>query len=97
MFFNSIYAKDVTNWAENFTYITWTKKIYATAGFFLVACDGGCKKLCILSMLSSEIDSSCIFSELSSGVDGKTREMERYLQIRLHHYCRFNLLPSGNI
>ena len=74
MFFNSIYAKDVTNRAKSFTYITWTKTIYATAGFFLVACDGGCKKLCILSMLSSEIDSSCIFSELSSGVDGNKRD-----------------------
>ena len=67
--------KDViTNWAKNFTYITWTKKIYAAAGFFLVAWEGGCKKLCILSNLCSDIDGSCIFSELCNGVDGNKRD-----------------------
>ena len=67
--------KDViTNLAKNFTYITWTKKIYAAAGFFLVAWEGGCKKLCILSDLCSDIDGSCIFSELCNGVDGNKRD-----------------------
>ena len=38
MFFNGIYAKGViNNRVKNFTSITWTEKICATAGFFLVA------------------------------------------------------------
>ena len=89
--------KDViTNWAKNFTYITWTKKIYAAAGFFLVAWEGGCKMLCILSDLCSDIDGSFIFSELCNGVDGNKRDGKIFANSS-SSLLPFFLLPSDNI